>query len=213
MLSALLGAAGTVASGIFGSNAADKQVKLQKQFAKNAIQWKVADAKAAGIHPLYGLGANTVSYSPVSVGSPDLGAMGADIGRAIDATSSDTGRVANGILGKLALERAGLENELLRANIRSVNNRAASQVGPPMPGLIPEVTRVPVRTDGVNIGVGVPSNPYFSDAQSFEDRYGEFGGSLLGLGNIPADIGHSAWHGFWRNYGKRNYSRPNPVRR
>lgn len=51
----------------------NRQMDLQKEFAQYGIQWKVADAKAAGIHPLAALGANTVSYSPISVGTSDYG--------------------------------------------------------------------------------------------------------------------------------------------
>lgn len=45
---------------------ANMNYEAQKEFAQNGIRWKVADAKAAGIHPLYALGASTNSYSPVS---------------------------------------------------------------------------------------------------------------------------------------------------
>lgn len=36
----------------------------QKEFAQNAIQWRVADAKKAGLHPLYALSGGGASYSP-----------------------------------------------------------------------------------------------------------------------------------------------------
>lgn len=67
-------------------NIANQNIALQKEFAQSGIQWKVEDAKKAGIHPLFALGANTHSFSPVSVGSNYQGAfsdMGADISRAI----------------------------------------------------------------------------------------------------------------------------------
>lgn len=37
---------------------------LQREFAQHGIQWKVADAQAAGVHPLYALGGGTPSFSP-----------------------------------------------------------------------------------------------------------------------------------------------------
>lgn len=40
---------------------------LQKEFAQNSIQWRVDDAKKAGIHPLYALGAQGASYTPQSL--------------------------------------------------------------------------------------------------------------------------------------------------
>lgn len=46
--------------GMYSDYKANKQnLALQKDFANNSIQWKVADARKAGIHPLYALGAST----------------------------------------------------------------------------------------------------------------------------------------------------------
>ena len=71
---------------------ADQNIQLQKDFAQQGIRWKVEDAKAAGIHPLYALGANTHSFSPVGIGTTgggdslgsSIAAAGQDIGRAIN---------------------------------------------------------------------------------------------------------------------------------
>lgn len=106
---------------------AERNIALQKQFAQEGIQWKVADAKAAGIHPLYALGAQTHSFAPVSVGDSLSSAWanaGQDIGRAINATANGSQRldaITKAAQG-LALEKAGLENELLRSQIRRNNS-------------------------------------------------------------------------------------------
>lgn len=50
-----------------------KNADLQKTFAKMGVQWRVNDAKKAGIHPLAALGAQTFSGSPISVGQPQAG--------------------------------------------------------------------------------------------------------------------------------------------
>lgn len=111
----------------------DMNAALQKEFAQNGIRWKVADAQAAGIHPLYALGANTVSFSPTQVMGndprPDLGTMGQDIGRAIDSTRTAPER-AETRMEALRTENASLQNDLLRAQIAKLN---ATQVGPPSP--------------------------------------------------------------------------------
>lgn len=41
----------------------------QREYAQNAIRWRVADAKAAGLHPLFALSGGTAGYqpSPISV--------------------------------------------------------------------------------------------------------------------------------------------------
>lgn len=38
--------------------------QTQREFAQNAIQWRVADAKKAGLHPLFALGGGGASFSP-----------------------------------------------------------------------------------------------------------------------------------------------------
>lgn len=45
----------------------NRNLSLQREFAQNSIQWRVNDAKAAGIHPLYALGAQGSSYTPQSL--------------------------------------------------------------------------------------------------------------------------------------------------
>ena len=42
---------------------------MQKEFAQMGIQWRVADAKAAGLHPLAALGAAPAHASPMRVGN------------------------------------------------------------------------------------------------------------------------------------------------
>lgn len=95
VVSGAIGAAGAL---LGGKQSAANQAKMaqqnyehQKEFAQNGIRWKVADAKAAGIHPLYALGASTSSYSPVSGYGGDNGigeaaaTFGQGIGRAVEA--------------------------------------------------------------------------------------------------------------------------------
>jgi hypothetical protein len=67
---ALITAGGALAGGaISDRNArsiASKQRQMDMEFAKNQISWKVADAKRAGLHPLYALGASG-SYAPTNI--------------------------------------------------------------------------------------------------------------------------------------------------
>lgn len=134
MLGAIIGAAGGLASSIFGKKSADKQAKLQKQFAQEGIQWRVADAKKAGIHPIYALGANTPTYTPVNTAFDGLAQAGQDLGRAIDANSNQVqrGNAFVRSVQKLQLQRLGLENELLSAQIARV--RQTQQPPAPSPG-------------------------------------------------------------------------------
>lgn len=119
----IFSAIASIGGAFLGSRGQDKNIELQKQFAKNGIQWKVEDAKKAGIHPLAALGAQTHSFSPINVGDPvsSLRDAGQSLDRAIDTTSDQATRNTSydQSLRKLQLERGTLENELLRHQIAS----------------------------------------------------------------------------------------------
>lgn len=139
MLGDIIGAIGNVVGGLIGSNSSEKAAQLnyqaQKEFAQQGVRWKVEDAKAAGIHPLYALGANTVSFSPSFVGDTGLAsgvaAAGQNVGRAVDAmrTPAEKADAYTKTVQALSVQRMGLENELLASQIATVK-----QPGSP-PGL------------------------------------------------------------------------------
>lgn len=139
MLGALIGAGASLIGGMMGQKSQEKtaaqNIALQKEFAQSGIQWKVEDAKKAGVHPLYALGANTQSFAPVSIGTPladSIGKAGQFLGRAADASSSPTTRMQ--VLGeqasKLQLDNMALQNQLLASQIARINQAGRS---PPMP--------------------------------------------------------------------------------
>lgn len=91
----------SIVSGLFGKSASDdandiaeQNVQLQREFAQKGIQWKVKDAQAAGIHPLYALGAQTHQFTPTSVftGGEWKRDLGQNLGNAIQGLLSDTQR-------------------------------------------------------------------------------------------------------------------------
>lgn len=149
---------------------AQQNIQLQKDFAQQGIRWKVADAEAAGLHPLFALGGNTTSFSPVSVGSveaprgPDyshFANMGQDVSRAIRATMTKEERKAD-MFQHLDIERKQLENELLRSQISSSNFRTYNngQIGPPIPAMGPGTS-----THSTGTGVYEPKAPEVANPQ------------------------------------------------
>lgn len=139
-IGSLIGAGASLLGGLFNrdstaaANAAN--IQHQREFAQKGIRWKVEDAKAAGIHPLAALGAQTTAFSPAVVGDTlgsSIASAGQDVSRAINATRDPSERL--GAVGKtmqdLALQRAGLENQLLAAQIRKVNQAG---MPPALPG-------------------------------------------------------------------------------
>lgn len=131
MLGNIIAAGASILGGILGNKSAEKNaernIQLQKDFAQQGIQWKVADARKAGIHPLYALGAQTHSFSPVSVGDPlssSISRAGQDIGRAVNSTQSPTGKY-QAALASLQLQRGELENALLASQLAKMNQPAS----------------------------------------------------------------------------------------
>lgn len=216
MLGSIIGAVGSLVGGLIGSKDKDKalqiqqqmnaeNIALQKEFAQSGIQWKAEDAKKAGIHPLYAMGANTHSFSPVSVGvdsSSPMGsavsAMGQDIGRAINSTRSTTDqqKAFDSTVQGLTVEKMGLENQLLASQIAKL--RAAPSPGIPVPAAtnivdgqnfpIPKSDKFTERPR-LQLGNGeIITDPSYSNANDAEDRYGEIGGNLAGLYTMWADM-------------------------
>jgi hypothetical protein len=186
MLEALLSAGTSLISGLLGKSSQDKaneiaqqnaanNIALQREYAQNAIQWKVADAKAAGVHPLYALGASTTSFSPVAVGvsggnplGEGIARAGQDIGRALQSGRTAGGReqLVAQQAAALTLERGQLENELLRTQIASARARlTAPQVGPAVPTtgdnyMVPGQANSPlIKPKALNVAPGSLDQP------------------------------------------------------
>lgn len=137
LLDTVVGSGINLLGGLLGSSSNASQMEanraFQQQFAQNAIQWKVEDAKKAGIHPLYALGAPTMSPAIQTMQDPlasALSSMGQDISRARLSEATPEDRNVS-IIGALGIERAQLQNDLLRSQIRRLNG----QTGPGMPSV------------------------------------------------------------------------------
>lgn len=100
-----------------------EDIALQKEFAQMGLQWKVEDAKKAGIHPLAALGAAGAGYSPVadtftSQGVEDWGSkFGQDISRAMAAGGSREDQTMQRL--QVAGLQADLDGKLLDNQIRA----------------------------------------------------------------------------------------------
>jgi len=104
--------------------AAKKNAEMQEKFAKQGIQWKVADAKAAGISPEFALGAPTASFSPTETGSQSGAIMadaGQNIARSVLASSTKADRELDAKLKAETLRGMTLENNLKDPALTSIN--------------------------------------------------------------------------------------------
>jgi len=129
-----ISAAGSLVGGSQGSGGSIESQR-QEQFARMGIQWRVEDAKAAGIHPLAALGVSTPNYIPSSTAAKGMGIAdaGRALGRGVAASARNyAGRqdveiarqtgLAN--LGLMAAQKGRLE-ELTRASIQARTSQAA----------------------------------------------------------------------------------------
>lgn len=101
---------------------------MQREFAENGVRMRVADAKAAGVSPLVALGANPLSFSPVSTFSDygsarDFDSMGQSLKDLMKGLTGDERRIKEIELGlaEEKLKQAGLETLKLE---REVNQTA-----------------------------------------------------------------------------------------
>lgn len=162
----VLGAASNLIGGAIGHGSAqsanraseaqfDANLRRQDELAHHGIQYRAQDVmrayKATGIHPLALLGVQGPTFTPSSsvfTQSPlgdAVGRAGQDVSRGIHATADrrlrgealDIQRIGL----KQAAERGALENELLRLQISSAQQRLVQGSGPsmPSPNVFPDV--------------------------------------------------------------------------
>lgn len=188
----IAGAIGSVAGGILGlgSSAASNanaaainkfNYEAQKEFAQNSIRWRVADAKAAGLHPLAALGSASANYTPsAAIGdSPDfsfLQDVGQNIGRAVDAKRTQAERAEQqekqNALFNEELRGRQLQNEETQTRIDSMKWDMAMQAArdaeqsvrtqqqvPAMPSFAPDGRTMPGQGDATSSSLFVTKPP------------------------------------------------------
>lgn len=199
----------------------------KRELTRNSLAYKMKKFKQAGIHPLYGLGmSGGGGGTPAAqVGSPSLSsggisgpgysgsdglaqglsAMGQGIGRAVDQFATQEDRNITRASAALQLENQGLQNELIRSQIRRID----AGTGPAMPSskgaylidgqgnTVGKVDidrnqftqRLPEPKQNIDLGKTWQANPYVSNAEDIEARHGEFADMIWGPAvSIPADI-------------------------
>lgn len=119
-----------------------EQVAYQKELAKNQIQWRVEDAKKAGLHPMAALGLSPTSFSPVStsLSVPDynfLSEFGQDVDRAImqgkTAPERKKALELQETQSSLSIRNQELQNDLLETELADKRFRLQQQLFPSAP--------------------------------------------------------------------------------
>lgn len=130
---------GDIASTIGSALSSENSLRQQKSALQHSIQWRVQDARKAGIHPIYALGGPTMSVNPQPVDFSGLANAGQNIVRARQAAMDRKERAGTQIqtateaaAAKLGLQNMSLQNDLLASQIARLNS---NQVPPPFPSM------------------------------------------------------------------------------
>lgn len=189
MLGAIIGGAISAGSSLLGGmlnntaadNAADEAWDRQKKVLTKQIQWRVEDAVKAGLHPLAALSVNPASGPPAAaVFDSGLGNAGAALGDAVERVT-DPMQKAQIAMQRLQLERATLDNDLIRSNIASQRMRNIQQSTPGVRSTTGNDVLVNPFTDAP-FPMKHPDN-----AQIAQNAYGEPGEWWFGGANMVAD--------------------------
>lgn len=177
---ALISGGLSIAGGLLGQDSqrdmARMNIKAQREFAQHGVRWRVEDAKAAGLHPLYALGAQTPSFSPVHIQDtmgPALAEAGQAIGRGISSQETSAEAQMRRLTMLEVLSRIN-ENDaradLIREELLDLQRRRPQfpVVNAPESSVIPDVVdqtevgthplqgKVRVKPAEVTAGSGVP---------------------------------------------------------
>jgi len=113
-------AAGGLVGGMLGSSSAQRsqarQQAWEKEVMQNAIQWRMSDAKAAGVHPIYALGAQVAQGS---TGIP----LSDPLGPAVSEMGQNIGNVVARSAPVMERQRHELELQLGAANLAESDAR------------------------------------------------------------------------------------------
>lgn len=114
---------------------AKSQDQFQRDYVHNAMQWRIEDAKQAGVHPMAALGFQSPNYSPVSTPSApsymdssnfDTGStFGQTVNNAVFAAKTQQQQLQAGQLSNRGLELQNQHMELTNMQLASDLQRAS----------------------------------------------------------------------------------------
>lgn len=162
--------------------AADLQA--QREFAQHGIRWKVADAKAAGLHPLAAIGGIGASYTPsaTTVGDSGYASAGEHLGNALNNMGQNTKRaqVATMTAEERAMSDATIENMKLRNRLleAQITSEWSNVMGQP---------RTPTMPSAVNPGASKVSKHINAARPGLID-----GQPSVSISASPGDLGMEA---------------------
>lgn len=137
LISGGLSLTGGIISDLMNKDIVEDQMNFQREAQKNAISWRVEDAKRAGIHPLYALGAQAPTSFPVAFDSrvgEGLRDMGQNLGTAVHRVLDRESREKHQLdlaLGAKQMEESDARREMYLSEAA----RNWQQMNPPVPAV------------------------------------------------------------------------------
>lgn len=137
---------------------------FQREMAQHGIRWRVQDAVAAGLHPLFALGGQLPGGSPSPIAIGGIGEASApNMSMPRSMTAAEHAATAQALKTQQALEdKYGAEAELARSQAKRIQQQGQGQ--PDFPTLLPSTTGV----DGQNIPSRLQYQPGNVDAISMQ---------------------------------------------
>lgn len=193
---------------LFGGRRADKaqeqanreNTALQREFAQQGIRWKVEDAKAAGLHPLYALGGSGATFQPsvqaLTGTSQAMSQMGQSLGRAASAMTTPEEQAERNARLKV-LEAQAARDFALASQAASETARMNQEQMPglPLSDLSGSLSGVPVRRQGQALPPGHIPGQGDSVRSLVKIKPDEV------IAGQPGDSSRTAGrHSFWREY-------------
>lgn len=189
--------AGGLVDQYFNQKAADKSYKFQKKVLQNQVQWRVADAVKAGLHPLAALGVNPASGPSSMIGSSlgsSISNMGQNISRAAEAYLTPQDKIA-ARSALLNLEQQQANIDLTRSQIAGAQKALLTQGATPgvasrLPSP-PASLPIPGTTSRLNVkypNLGSDAEAHYGDAADIIGLSALVNDMATQMGLNPADI-------------------------
>lgn len=168
---------------IYGQHKASRESSRNRAFQKEAlqkgIQWRVADAQMAGIHPLFALGAQLQMPAPVQTDFGGYGRAGEAFTRGIDRAA--------------AQRHDAMAMGLIQAQINETNSRAALNAAE-LSRMVKAAAGTGAARDVESRNLVIPPSAGFktsptSTAQTVQDEYGDVIEAIYGIGRLIYDMG------------------------
>lgn len=197
VLAAMVVAGGAIAGGALSARSANKSAATdlaqQREFAQMGVQWRTADAKAAGLHPLYAIGANTPQYTPVArSGQGDLGRGVTRAAQAAGSAIESEGRLkANAPIRALALRQATANAGIAEADLammqlelsektRAIQSRNNQQDQLDVPqGMVEGVPSEVTSAERGNASRTAGTHPMFKKVRILDTKWGHVDAAIV----------------------------------